>query len=48
MPQHSNVGSELILQPTRQLAAIPDPLPTEQGQVWNPHPHGHHVWFLTH
>ena len=24
-----------------QLMAMPDPQPTEQGQGWNPHPHGY-------
>ena len=37
---HSNAGSELSLQPTPQLTAIPDPRPTEQGQRSNPYPHG--------
>ena len=30
-----------------QLAAMPDLLPTEQGQGSNPHSHGHYVGFLT-
>ena len=38
---HSNVGSELYLQPTPQLMAMPDPRPTEQGQGLNPYPHGY-------
>ena len=33
---HSNVGSELRLQPTPQLMATWDPQPTEQGQESNP------------
>ena len=28
---HSNMGSKLCLQPTPQLAAMPDPQPTERG-----------------
>ena len=31
-----------------QLVARPDPLPTEQGQGSNLHPHRHYVGFLTH
>ena len=38
---HSNVGSELRLQPTTQPATTLDPRPTEQGQGSNPHPLGH-------
>ena len=38
---HSNAGSELCLQPTPQLTAIPDPRPTEGRQGMNPHPHGY-------
>ena len=30
-----------------ELAAMPDPLPTEGGQGSNPYPHGHNVRFLT-
>ena len=37
---HSNAVSELRLQPTPQLTATPDRLPTEQGQGPNPQPHG--------
>ena len=37
---HSSTGSELRLRPTAQLTAMPDPLPTEQGQGSNPQPHG--------
>ena len=37
---HSNVGSELRLQPTSQLTATPDRSPTEQGQGSNPQPYG--------
>ena len=37
---HSNTRSELHLQPTQQLKAMPDPYPTEQGQASNLHPHG--------
>ena len=38
---HSNRGSELHLQPTSQLMAMPEPRPTERGQGSNPHPHGY-------
>ena len=37
---HSNTGSELSLQATPQLTAMPDPSPTEWGQGLNPQPHG--------
>ena len=37
---HSNARSEPHLQPTPQLTATPEPLPTEQGQGLNPGPHG--------
>ena len=37
---HSSTGSDLCLQPTPQLTAMPDPPPTERGQGWNPQPHG--------
>ena len=37
---HNHTGSELHLQPTSQLMAMPDPQPTEQGQESNPKPHG--------
>ena len=37
---HSIVGSELCLQPTPQLTAMPDPQHTERGQGSNPKPHG--------
>ena len=37
---HGNTRSEPRLQPTPQLAATPDPQPTEQGQGWNLCPHG--------
>ena len=37
---HSNARSQLCLQPTPQLMAMPDPQPTEQGQGSNPKPHG--------
>ena len=37
---HSNAGSEPGLRPAPQLTAMPDPLPTEQGQGSNPQPHG--------
>ena len=37
---HSHAGSEPHLWPTPQLTATLDPYPTEQGQGWNPHPHG--------
>jgi len=36
---HSNLGSELHLQPTPQLTATPDPQPTDRGQGSNPQPH---------
>ena len=38
---HSNAGSELCLQPTLQLTAMPDPWPTERGRGSNLHPHGY-------
>ena len=37
---HSNAGSKPCLQPVPQLTAMPDPQPTEQGQVSNLCPHG--------
>ena len=37
---HSNAISELLLQPTPQLMAMPDPYPTEQGQGPNLQPYG--------
>ena len=37
---HSNAGSELYLQTTPQLTAMPDHQPTDQGQGSNPQPHG--------
>ena len=37
---HSNAGSELCLQPTLQLTAMPDPQPNERGQGSNPQSHG--------
>ena len=37
---HSNGRSKPHLQPTPQLTAMPDPLPTERGQGLNWHPHG--------
>ena len=37
---HSNTVSEPHLRPTPQLAATPDPQPTEQGQGTNLQPHG--------
>ena len=37
---HSNVGSELRLQPTPQLTATLDPSPTAQGQGSNPKSQG--------
>ena len=36
---HRNTRSEPHLQPMPQLAAMPDPSPTERGQGSNPHPH---------
>ena len=38
---HSNTGSELHLWLTPQLAAMPDPQPTELGQGLKPLPHGY-------
>ena len=38
---HSNAGSKLRLQPTPQLTATRDPLPTERGQGLNLQPHGY-------
>jgi len=38
---HSNVESELHLQPIPQLIALLDPQPTEQGQGSNLHPYGY-------
>ena len=38
---HRNSGSEPPLQPTLQLAATPNPSPTERGQGSNLHPHGY-------
>ena len=37
---HINVGSETCLQPTPQLTATLDPLPTDQGQGSDLHPQG--------
>ena len=37
---HSNTGSEPHLLPTLQLTATLDSQPTDQGQGWNPNPHG--------
>ena len=37
---NSNTRSELHLQPTPQVMAIPNPQPTEQGQGSNLRPHG--------
>ena len=45
---HGYTRSKPHLQPTLQLAATPDPLPTEQGQGWNPHPHRDIIGSLTH
>ena len=36
-----NTEFELHLRPMPQLATMADPLPTERGQRWNPHPHRH-------
>ena len=44
---HGNPGFELYLQPVLQLAAMPDPQPTERGQGLNLYAHGHYVRFLT-
>ena len=38
---HSNLGSELHLQPTPQLVETPDSQPTEQGQGSNLCSHGY-------
>ena len=38
---NSNAKSELLLQPTPQLSAMPDPQPIERDQGSNLHPHGH-------
>ena len=38
---HGSTISELHLQPTPQLMAVPDPWPTEGGQGSNPHPQGY-------
>ena len=46
-PSHSNARSKLYLQPVLQLVVMPDPWPTEQGQVSNWHPLGDCVRFLT-
>ena len=37
---HSNARAEPLLQPTPELMATLDPLPTERGQGSNPKPHG--------
>ena len=44
---HSNMGSELCLQPTLQLTAIPDPWLNEQGQGLNLHSPGYVVGFIS-
>ena len=44
---HCNTGSKPHLWPMPQLAAMPDPRPTEQGQGSNMHPHKHYVGFLS-
>ena len=44
---HSNTGSEPLLQPTPQLMATLDPLPTEQGRGLNLHPYGSWLDSLT-
>ena len=38
---HSNLGSELCLQPTPQFMVTPEPQPTDWGQGLNMHPHGY-------
>ena len=38
---HSKAGSELHLQPTPQLTAMPDTYCTERGQGSNLRPHGY-------
>ena len=37
---HSHAGSKLRLRLAPQLTAMPDPQTAEQGQGWNPKPHG--------
>ena len=44
---HRNKGSDPCLLPTPQLTAMLDPLPTEQGQGLNPHPHEYLLDSLT-
>ena len=44
---HSKAGSKPHLRPRLQSEAMPNPLPTEQGQGSNLNPHGHYVGFLT-
>ena len=39
----SNTGSELNLQPTPKLGAMPDLQAMEQGQGSNIHPHGENI-----
>ena len=45
---HSNARTKPHLWPMPQLAAMPDPYPTEQGQRSNLNPHGVYFGFLTH
>ena len=37
----ATAGSEPHLRPMKQLVAMPDPEPSEQGQGLNLHPHGY-------
>ena len=39
---HSHAKSEPHLWPTPQIAAMPDPQPTERGQGSNLYPHGYY------
>ena len=47
-PQPSNATSQLPPQPMQQLAATPDPQPTEKSQGSNLHHYGDCLRFLTH
>ena len=41
LPAYATARSEPPLRPVLQLAAMPDPYPTERGQGLNLHLHGH-------